>query len=154
MREQKKSQIWSDPMKFLTLKARLYPWQKQVRNFHQLFYTSTTTQWLSEGSTRSSICWELNFHGSGLNVRSIEVDLKDGEIRHWNVIAIGDNGILQDIPLATTWKSESFCGSKIIALGATTFGFEKATLMRAKLAEAGNGTKLRITVKLQGKPMP
>ena len=62
----------------------------------------------------------------------------------------GDNGISQDIPLASTWKSESFCGSKMIALRATTCGFRGATLMRAKLADAGNGAKLRITAKLQG----
>ena len=64
---------------------------------------------------------------------------------------IGDNGISQDVPLASTWKSESFCGSKMIALRVTNFGFQRATLMRAKLADAGNCTNLRITVKLQSK---
>ena len=97
-----------------------------------------------------SICWGVNLQDSGMSVKSIEVDLKYCETNNWNCTIFGDNGSLQDIPLGSTWKSESFCGSKQIALKASTCGFEKATLMRAKLAEAGNGTRLRIEIKLQG----
>ena len=99
----------------------------------------------------SSICWGMNFQDSGMSVRSIEVDFKDCGINHWQCLMLGDNEKFHDEPLGSTWKNKLFCGSKKIALKVTTFGFEKATLMRAKLADAGNGTRLRMVVKLQGK---
>ena len=87
-----------------------------------------------------------------MSVRSIEVDFNTCETDHCLCFMLGENGTFKEIlPLGSPWKSESFAGSKKITLKAINVGVEKATLMRSKLAEAGDGTKLRMVVKLQGK---
>ena len=98
-----------------------------------------------------SICWELNFQDSGMSTRSIEVDLNTQLPDHCQCFMIGDNEIFEAIALRSIWKSEAFCGSKRLTLMAMTLGGKESTLMRAKVADVGDGNMFRIVVKLQSK---
>ena len=87
---------------------------------------------------------------TGMNVMSIEMDFNICETDHCLCFMLGDNGTFKEIsPLGSPWKSESFAGSKNITVKAIHLGVEKAMLMRAQLAEAGEGIKLRMVVKLR-----
>ena len=98
-----------------------------------------------------SLCWELDLQYSGMMVKSVEVELNTYTTNGYQGYLVGDNDLSHDVPLGSTWKSEAFCGSKMITLMAQTIGRKEAILMRAKVADDGNGTKLRMVVKLQGK---
>ena len=97
------------------------------------------------------ICWELDLQDSGMMVKSVEVESNNHAPNRYQGYIIGDDDLSHDVPLGSAWKSEAFCGSKRITLMAQTFGCKEAILMRAKVADAENGTKLRMVVKLQGK---
>ena len=97
------------------------------------------------------ICWELDLQDSGMVVKSVEVEANNHTINGFKGYLVGNNDLFHDVPLGSTWKSEAFCGSKMITLMAQTIGRKEAILMRAEVDDAGNGTKLRMVVKLQGK---
>ena len=97
------------------------------------------------------IFWELNFKDSGMSARSIEVDLNTQMPDHRLCFMSGDDGIFRDVALGSKWKSEAFCGSTRLTLMAMTSGGKESTLMRAKVADVGDGNMFRIVVKLQGK---
>ena len=84
-------------------------------------------------------------------VKSVEVELNTYTTNGFKSFLAGDNDLFHDVPLGSMWKSEAFCGSKMITLMAQTIGRKEAILMRAKVADAENGTKLRMVVKLEGK---
>ena len=95
-----------------------------------------------------SICWELNLQETDLAVRSVEVDLHTHSFDKSRWFVVDDNGIIYDVSLDSTWKSDAMRGSKAITLTAQTFSM--AELMRAKLRDSNDGNKLRMVVKLQG----
>ena len=84
-------------------------------------------------------------------VKSVEVESNNHAPNGYQGYLLGDDDLSHDVPLGSTWKSEAFCGSTRITLMAQTINRKEAILMRAKVADDGNGTKLRMVVKLQGK---
>ena len=120
-------------------------------NYFKNYLVFGLTKSLPEGSMIGLICWELDLQDSGMVVKSVEVEANNHTINGFKGYLVGNNDLFHDVPLGSTWKSEAFCGSKRMTLMAQTIGFKEAILMRAKVADAENGTKLRMVVKLQGK---
>ena len=109
------------------------------------------TKSLPEGSMIGLICWELDLQDSGMMVKSVEVESNNHAPNGYQGYLLGDDDLSHDVPLGSTWKSEAFFSSKRMTLMATTLCGKETMLMRAKAADAGNDTKFRMVVKLQGK---
>ena len=111
---------------------------------------------ISEGSSKSSISWELNLDESELTVKSIELDVNSTTFENGRVVwqLCGGNACLLPSP-GSTMKSEGLAGSKKVTLTAMLSGgkgnlaWQHTQLMRAKKDKPEEGTKLRIVVKLQ-----
>lgn len=110
----------------------------------------------TEGSSKSSISWELNLDESELTVKSIELDVNSTTFENGRVVwqLCGGNACLLPSP-GSTMKSEGLAGSKKVTLTAMLSGgkgnlaWQHTQLMRAKKDKPEEGTKLRIVVKLQ-----
>ena len=96
------------------------------------------------------ICWELSLHKTCLAVRSVEVDLRGHSFHEDRCFIVGDNGLIYDVSMDSTWKSEALSGSKVITLMALTVGQGEAILLSEKVSN--RGIEFRMVVKLQGEP--
>jgi len=93
----------------------------------------------TEGSSKSSISWELNLDDSELTVKSIELDVNSTTFESGRVVwqLCGGNACLLPSPGSTMKR------------GKGDLAWQHTQLMRAKKDKPEEGTKLRIVVKLQ-----